>query len=155
MNRDLEEQLKEMGPEYRAVVDRLLDTQAERQTLVGWFCGWRGLVAASLVLMIVMFIVFGGHRSSGKVYTVRVTDARSAYTIAYATGNGPIRTLIETQKADGSWDNDFQTQQNAAALRGKSGAMIAYKKALRYLRSKGLEPLSDNELKQRMDAARL
>ena len=41
--------------------------------------------------------------------------------------------------------------QNAAALRkaGDAASQIAYKRAVRYLRTKGLDPISDLELEQR------
>ena len=48
--------------------------------------------------------------------------------------------MIATQNPDGSWKNDFLTRRNAAALRGSSNpaAQVAYKKAMRNLRSRGV-----------------
>ena len=66
-----------------------------------------------------------------------------------------VAAIVRTQHADGSWDNDFLTRQNAAALRAASGdaPRIAYRRAVRYLRAKGLTPLSDAELRARGDRA--
>ena len=48
--------------------------------------------------------------------------------------------MIATQNPDGSWKNDFLTRRNAAALRASSdpAAQIAYKKAMRNLRTRGI-----------------
>ncbi|MBQ6137808.1 MAG: hypothetical protein IJI73_10615, partial [Kiritimatiellae bacterium] len=63
--------------------------------------------------------------------------------------------ILASQRADGSWTNDFITRQNAAALRrGESAAAkVAYRRAVRYLRSRGLSPLSDEELRDRGESA--
>ena len=51
-----------------------------------------------------------------------------------------VDEMIATQNPDGSWKNDFLTRRNAAALKGASGpaAAIAYKKAMRNLRTRGV-----------------
>ena len=48
--------------------------------------------------------------------------------------------MIATQNPDGSWQNDFLTRRNAAALKvcGDPAAQIAYKKAMRNLRARGV-----------------
>ena len=48
--------------------------------------------------------------------------------------------FIRTQNADGSWCNDFLTRRNAEALARcpDAGARVAYKKAMRNLRVRGL-----------------
>ena len=165
MNRDLDEQLDEMGPDYRAVVGRLVgacrpvDEGSLRKPSIGKFGCLASrsavcLVAASLLALLGVAVCFlNGKPAAEKVYTVRVSDARLAYTLAYATSEESVKALIGSQNADGSWSNDFQTRQNAAALRGRPEAAVAYKKAVRYLRSKGLEPLSDVELRQRSRCA--
>ena len=47
--------------------------------------------------------------------------------------------------------------QNAAALRkaNDEASQIAYKRAVRYLRTKGLGPISDAELQERSDKMKL
>ena len=51
-----------------------------------------------------------------------------------------ISEMIATQNPDGSWKNDFLTRRNAAALKacGDPAARIAYKKAARNLRLRGI-----------------
>lgn len=161
MTKDLEETLRELGPAYRPVVDRLLAARTaapdggrtpsvhvfRRRTV--FIRRTAGLAAAAVLLAFGLAAVF------------RPADSRAAvrgplvYTAAYA-GSGSARAhLVATQRADGSWANDFLTRQNAAALAGATcpDERVAYKKALRYLRSKGLRPLSAAELKSRADAA--
>ncbi|MBR1921790.1 MAG: hypothetical protein IJ829_07315, partial [Kiritimatiellae bacterium] len=81
--------------------------------------------------------------------------AYRVYTIAYAPTEEALEELVASQRADGSWGNDFLTRQNAAALRSSPDArmQIAYRRAVRYLRTKGLAPLSDGELKSRGEYA--
>ena len=49
-----------------------------------------------------------------------------------------VDEMLATQNPDGSWQNDFLTRRNAAALRGIPAARVSYKKAVRYLNAKGL-----------------
>ena len=51
-----------------------------------------------------------------------------------------ISEMIATQNPDGSWKNDFLTRRNAAALKSCDDpvAQIAYKKAARNLRLRGI-----------------
>ena len=51
-----------------------------------------------------------------------------------------VSEMIATQNPDGSWKNDFLTRRNAAALKscGDPAAQIAYKKAARNLRLRGV-----------------
>ena len=51
-----------------------------------------------------------------------------------------VAEMIATQNPDGSWKNDFLTRRNAAALKscGDPAAQIAYKKAARNLRLRGV-----------------
>ena len=157
MTRDLEETLAGLGPGYREVVERVRAAYepprgqraaaAPRGVASGW--GVAYLVAASLLVFVGLSVMFREPTARGS------SEAKLAYTVAYA-GDGPsLERIAASQRGDGSWANDFMTQQNAAALRGAEGEgmRIAYKKAVRYLRSKGLRPLSDEELKRRGDLA--
>jgi ABC-type multidrug transport system fused ATPase/permease subunit len=72
-------------------------------------------------------------------------DARCEYAFAHR-GDAAVEEIIRRQRIDGSWGTDFLTRQNAAALKLVPSARSAYKKALRYLRSKGLQPMSEAEL---------
>ena len=178
MNGDLEKTLDELGHEYRAVVARL---RASRELVpsarVGAFAAsplvpvpgkaglvpgaWRpaatffrrfGYVAAASLLVALGLSVF----LQDATHSPRAPYAGAkVYTVAYAPDEEALETIVASQRADGSWSNDFLTQQNAAALRASPDARmrVAYRRAVRYLRSKGLAPLTDAELKARGDRA--
>lgn len=145
MNADLENELSEMGPEYRKVVDRLLGSceLPARETHVGKLRFARPafayLTAASLLVLFGMTI-FLREGDRHVVERVRVMDVRSEYMLAAIRSDEAVKEIIRTQNPDGSWRNEFLTRQNAAALRlcGSEDAKIAYKKAMRNLRSKGV-----------------
>jgi len=153
MSRDLDLQLQEMGGEYREVVDRLRGAFAPHESagtaslgraasegrparIAGWTLGY--LIAASLLVVCGLAVVLrGGMARSGKPEAPR---AASEYTLAFARNESAVRAMIASQNADGSWKNDFLTRQNAAALRSSDlpEARVAYKKAVRNLRVKGM-----------------
>ena len=143
MTKDLEETLNELGPEYRSVVARLRAPFVPRPRRYVPY-----LVAASLVAAVAVSAVFlrPAERPS---YTV--------YTVAYANDEFALRAILASQQSDGSWSNDYLTMQNAAALRRAHDetSQIAYKRAVRYLRTKGLGPISDAELQERSDKMKL
>ena len=162
MNADLEETLSEMGGEYRSVVDRLraarevepraasarafASLHAPRRR-IGWTVGY--LAAASLFAAICLSFALQGRGGAGQEGPCRI------YNGAYAPDERALEAILASQRADGSWTNDFITRQNAAALRrGESAAAkVAYRRAVRYLRSRGLSPLSDEELRDRGESA--
>ena len=148
MTKDLEETLDGMGPAYRAVVDRLVaGAEAEprsgrrtptfpprsrafgRQTL---------LAAASLLILLGLGFVFLRHAE--QTGAARTSGAAREYCLAETPDGEAVAEMIRTQNADGSWRNDFLTRRNAAALSHSSlaGARVAYKKAMRNLRVRGL-----------------
>ena len=156
MNADLEATLDELGPGYRAVVGRLcaaatVEPRAERpRGQAPWRRGpalwWPRagyLVAASLFAAIALAIFLQPTRPTAVPGSARI------YTVAYARDEAALKELVASQRADGSWDNDFLTRQNAAALRGVAMARVPYRKAVRYLKAKGLSPLTDAELRAR------
>ena len=135
MNRDLEEQLDEMGPEYRAVVVRLRAAH-EAQGNRGQGIGNRGwLVAASLLVILGLGVFFSTSQP------LNPSTSQPAY--GAHEYQMDVAEMIATQNPDGSWKNDFLTRRNAAALRvcDDPAARIAYKKALRYLSFRGLLPV--------------
>ena len=147
MNRDLEDQLNEMGPAYRAVVARLrAGGEAEdfrRKTLGGRrgfmskvFCLKSYLTAATLLVLVGFGVFFLGRKDLGHE-TKDVSFAPREY-------RASVAEMIATQNPDGSWTNDFLTRRNAAKLKASDdpAARIAYKKAARYLTAKGLAPLT-------------
>ena len=146
MNRDLEDQLNEMGPAYRAVVARLRaggEAEDFRRTTLGGrrgfvsnvFCPKSYLTAASLLVLVGFGAFFLGRKDLGHE-TKDVSLAPREY-------RASVDEMIATQNPDGSWKNDFLTRRNAAKLKGcdTQAARIAYKKAARYLNAKGLAPL--------------
>ena len=152
MSEDLEETLAELGPEYRALVGRMRSAFPEERFAAPSrrLSPFRRLapaavLAASLAVAIALYSVFSGG-------VIRSRGVWRDYLLAYG-GAGAVDEIVRTQGADGSWKNDFITRQNAAALKGVAGAETAYLRALRYLRAKGLRPLSDEELAGRAAAA--
>ena len=136
MSRDLEEQLDEMGPEYRVVVARLRAAREAAQGIRDQGSGIRGwLIAASLLVIVGLSAIF----MHSNIRTFEHSDNSLFGPSEYRAS---VPEMIATQNPDGSWKNDFLTRRNAAALRvcDDPVARIAYKKALRYLNFKGLLP---------------
>ena len=156
MTKDLLGTLNELGPDYRAVVDRLRAPFEEparvaprRLAFGGWPPVTVGTLAAASLAVLLAFVNRDG-------LSARTRGTRAAtYTVAYARDSASLELIVASQRADGSWESDYLTCQNAAALRGAAtdGARVAYKKAVRYLRSKGLAPIDDAELRRRGDEA--
>lgn len=123
MTNDLQATLDELGPGYAAMVRRLRRAPgyAPRRRQAGRAAF---LAAASLggVLLAVGLLTFSP-RERASSYGAR------EYRLT-------AQEMIETQKADGSWGNDFLTRRNAACLQALSDprAQMAYKKAMRNLR---------------------
>ena len=139
MTDDLADTLRELGPGYREVADRLF---AARETpgRIRRLCAYPGhcwLAAASLAAVAGFVSLFtlaplgGGtpHGSFGREYR-----------LALVADEASIGEIIRSQNADGSWKNDFLTKHNASALKSctRADARIAYKKAMRNLRLKGM-----------------
>ena len=135
MNRDLEEQLDEMGPEYRVVVARLRGATSSGGGSVSLPHGRQWLVAASLFVILGLGVFFQTSHPLTLSPSHPVIRGAHEYQM-------DVSEMIATQNPDGSWKNDFLTRRNAAALRvcDNPAARIAYKKALRYLSFKGLLP---------------
>ena len=140
MTRDLEETLTELGPAYRDVVSRLQAAYApapvSRPPRRDVFRRAACLAAAMLLLVLGVAALFVARRPAGP----EPAYGGSEYRLAFTRGEGAIAEMIRTQNADGSWKNDFLTRQNAEALRHCSSleAHVAYKKALRNLRFRGI-----------------
>ena len=159
MNGDLESTLNELGPEYRAVVARLRSAREVEPSGTRAFSlprtEWRRhvgyLVAASLIVALGLSIFMQDAANAPR----EPYAGAKVYTVAYAPTEEALEIIVASQRADGSWSNDFITRQNAAALRASDDERmkIAYRRAVRYLRSKGLSPLTDDELKVRGEYA--
>ena len=147
MSMDLEEQLDEMGPEYRAVVMRLRMAQnaGTREEGTGKRERGRGnrgwLIAASLLVILGLGVFFQTSHPLTLSPSHLLTLSPSHPVIRGAHEyQMDIPEIIATQNPDGSWKNDFLTRRNAAALKacGDPAARIAYKKAARNLRLRGI-----------------
>ncbi len=159
MNGDLESTLKELGPEYRDVVARLRSAREVEPSGTRVFSlprtEWRRhvgyLVAASLIVALGLSIFMQDAANAPR----EPYAGAKVYTVAYAPTEEALEIIVASQRADGSWSNDFITRQNAAALRTSDDERmkIAYRRAVRYLRSKGLAPLTDDELRVRGEYA--
>ena len=156
MSADLEATLNELGPEYRSVVDRLR-ASAEAPARPSLLRHPAYLIAASILVLLAFAFTFFSPSTSSLSASTSSLSSYTLYTVAYAPTDEALRIILASQRADGSWDNDFITRQNAAALRRAADAetKIAYKRAVRYLRSKGLAPLSDDELAARAASCRV
>ena len=153
MNSDLEATLEELGEGYREVVCRLRRSRTAEDCIIRsrWKVGLGvgvGLVAAGLATALLFPAFIAGGR-------LAVSPSVSAYMLAHSSSGDALDELLRTQRADGSWDNDFLTRQNAAALQNVGEARIAYRRALRYLRAKGLKPFTSDEMKLLMARANL
>ncbi len=147
MNKDLLETLNELGPEYHRLV-REMKGPFEAEVPARHFPKWKVAYLAAAVVVIVLGLAV--------VFSPRTTPSAAPhiYTIAYAATSDALEAIVAAQKADGSWENDFLTQQNAAALESATDPTqrIAYLRAVRYLRKKGLAPLTPSELAARREA---
>jgi len=158
MNADLEKTLDELGPAYRDMVLKM--KAAPEASPVGRPFSPFGasarrpasgrvpyLVAAALAAFVALAVVV---RSAFAPGGAGASAVHNPYTLAYGgMSESAVDEMLRTQRPDGSWANDFITRQNAAALRGVASASVAYRRAVRYLRSKGLSPLSPAELRER------
>ena len=160
MNADLEKTVEELGPAYRDVVARLRASREVEPTRIGLKALAPGrasrspvsyLATASLAAALALAVLYVAPRGGDAAAEVPLT----IYTVAYAPTEEALELILASQRADGSWSNDFLTRQNAAALRasGDERMRVAYRRAVRYLRTKGLAPLTDAELKARGEYA--
>ena len=147
MTKDLEMTLMELGPEYHSVVGRLMSGKIVPQLSGCKFYSrtkmFTYLIAASFVICLAAASVLLSFQTSHVASTF--ANAPRAYKLAFIP---TARTeIVSTQHEDGGWGSDFITRQNAAALEGSEveAERIAYHKALRYLRLKGITPISKCE----------
>ena len=146
MNADLEETLQELGPGCRAVVERLRAGQTAEEQKVTRVTrvarGMRGWLApASLALIVGFGAALGLLRPRADSCLSRLSCPSCPschlpprdYTLS-------VDEMIATQNPDGSWQSDFLTRHHAKALAGcpRADARIAYKKAMRNLRVRGV-----------------
>ncbi len=143
MTKDLEETLKELGPGYRAVVDRLAAGSALPFGRSRRAFSFRPAMLAAASFAILLLGAAGlilGRFTGGAASAAQSANAAIEYRLAEISDAAALHELIRTQNPDGSWQTDFLTRRNAAALaaRPEMEAKIACKKARRHLRNRGL-----------------
>ena len=149
MNADLKATLKELGPEYRSVVRRLRRGYEPAETGGGLSLPWGRLGLAAACLTAASFALCLAVGLLGGDSAAVLPRGAAVYTAACAPDGARVRSILADQRPDGSWTTDFLTRQNAAALEAcdDEAARVAYRRAVRYLRRKGLAPLSETELR--------
>jgi len=144
MTEDLKDTLAGLDAGCRAAAERLIaarEIPASRRVLSPGFRGeW--LVAASLAAALGIAVLYAARPSADHVSYPAAAPAvcpGNEYLLAQTGGDDAIREIIRTQGADGGWKTEFLTKRNAAALEGcgRREARVAYRKAMRYLRSRG------------------
>lgn len=139
MTEDLADTLRELGPGYREVANRLFAARKTPGRIRRAFAptGRRWLAAASLAAAAGFAALFAPAPSGGRAPNGAFGRE---YRLALVADEASIDEIIRTQNADGSWKNDFLTKRNATALRScaTADARIAYKKAMRNLRLRGV-----------------
>ena len=139
MTEDLECTLRGLGPGYREVAGRLFAAREMpgRFRLLSFPARPCWLAAASLAVVAGFIAVFALVPSR---QSAPMSALGAEYRLALAADGASIREMIRTQNADGSWKTDYLTKRNAAALKGSeiAEARVAYKKAMRNLRIRGV-----------------
>ena len=132
MTKDLEATLSEMDGAHRRMVRRMQAAFAPAP----WRRASRAMLsAAALALVAALWttVAFWEGRHGQPPHP-------SAFRLASDGGAAAIGEIIRTQNADGSWQTDFLTRQNARVLAGirSADASLAYRKAMRNLRARGI-----------------
>jgi hypothetical protein len=147
MTKDLEQTLSSLGPEYGEMVCRM--KEAFEKPLSRKSSLWRKpslLAAATLVALlggssVLCYQFSSGVKEGGEVIAESSSKKRlSAFMLANEKTGEAISEIIRTQNPDGSWQTDYLTRKNANALSSSQepAARLAYKKAMRNLRARGL-----------------
>lgn len=154
MNADLEATLNELGPGYGPLVARLrASAEAEpparvRPSRPAMFRPARLAAALAGVCLLAGAMLLLHRRPDAE--SAPAAGQLSPYALAYERSPAALAEILRTQAADGSWANDFLTRQNAAVLQARAHDSIACRKAVRYLRTRGLAPLTPEELEARL-----
>lgn len=154
MSEDLDRTLNELGVEYVSVVARLKTLrEVEPAGRVHarkrkWLFRIGSAIAASLIIAAALAVFFNGPEASCNHASQPSANSRMPYMLAFsASDKSVLEEIKRTQNPDGSWMNDSLTRQNAAVLKKFDGKSLSYRKAARYLRFKGIPPLSDSEFR--------
>ena len=160
MNADLENTVEGLGPAYRDVVARLRASREVEPMRAGQKAPAPGrasrsplfyLAAASLAGALALAVLHVLPRGGCAAADVPLT----IYTVAYVPTEEALELIVASQHADGGPCDGVLARRPAAPLRGPGVARpgVASRRAVRYLRTKGLAPLTDAELKARGEYA--
>ena len=141
MTKDLEETLNELGPEYRALVARLRRDGGLKTRDVGvWRSNYCRAAALALLLFFPCLFLRLSNAPTASDLATSHSAAPRVYQLADLATPAAVAELVRTQQADWSWANDFLTRRNALALKdcADGEAQIAYRKAMRNLRLRGM-----------------
>ena len=139
MTKDLEETLSTLDGAHREMVVRMKACFAPAPALAVRrrpSCG--ALAAAALVAVAACGIVASLWR-----FQSPAAHHPSAFRLASIGDAAAVAEILRTQNADGSWQTDFLTRQNARLLASVDtpAASLARRRALRNLRVRGLAEL--------------
>lgn len=154
MSADLDKTLRELGGEYIHVVAKLKTLRevepagrahARKRK---WLFRIGSAIAASLIIAAALAVFFNGPEASCNHASQSSANSRMPYMLAFSASDKDVLEEIKrTQNPDGSWMNDSLTRQNTAVLKKFDEKSLAYRKAARYLRFKGISPLTENEFR--------
>lgn len=154
MSEDLENTLRELGPEYARVVAKLRSVNEInslgcakrvmfRRSLYRFS---RAVSVAAMVVMALGVLLLLGVNEKENGLKSDENHTINPYLLAFHDSvDKAIVEITRTQKPDGSWGSDYLSRQNATLLEKFDITSVAYRKALRYLRSRGMDTLTDAE----------
>ena len=139
MTNDLERTLGELPAGCRDVVARLR-ASAEVSPRVVAVGRWRPVPLATAAALAAALLGVAAFFASDRASETRQLKGPREYVLAAQPSADAVLEIVRLQKADGSWQNDFLTRRNAEALKTcpDARAQLAYRKAMRNLRVRGL-----------------
>ena len=139
MTNDLERTLGELPAGCRDVVARLR-ASAEVSPRVVAVGRWRPVPLATAAALAAALLGVAAFFASDRASETRQLKGPREYVLAAQPSADAALEIVRLQKPDGSWQNDFLTRRNAEALKTcpDARAQLAYRKAMRNLRVRGL-----------------
>ena len=139
MTNDLERTLGELPAGCRDVVARLRASAevSPRAVAVG---RWRPVPLATAAALAAALLGVAAFFASDRASETRQLKGPREYVLSAQPSADAALEIVRLQKPDGSWQNHFLTRRNAAALKTcpDARAQLAYRKAMRNLRVRGL-----------------
>ena len=139
MTNDLEKTLRELPAGCRDVVARLR-ASAEVSPRVVAVGRWRPVPLATAAALAAALLGVAAFFASDRASETRQLKGPREYVLSAQPSADAALEIVRLQKPDGSWQNDFLTRRNAEALKTcpDARAQLAYRKAMRNLRVRGL-----------------